>query len=44
MRVEREGDATSWLAVTLPVPGVRGYGLPPPQELWRYQCLFSNLL
>ena len=44
MRVEHEGGAAAWLAGTLAVSSVQGHGLPPPQELWPYQSLFSSLL
>ena len=44
VRVEREGGTTAWLVGTLAVPSVQGHGLPPPQELWPYQSLFSSLL
>ena len=42
--VEHEGSTAAWLEVTLVVPNVQGHGLPPPQELWLYQSLFSSLL
>ena len=44
VRVEREGGAPTWLAGTLGVPSVQGYGLPLLQELWPYQSLFLSLL
>ena len=43
VRVEREGSAAVWLRA-LAVPSVQGHRLPPPQELWPYQSLFSSLL
>ena len=42
--VEHEGSTAAWLEVTLVVPNVQGHRLPPPQELWLYQSLFSSLL
>ena len=44
VRVECEGGAAAWLAGTLAEPSVQGQGLPPPQELWPCQSLFSSLL
>ena len=44
VRVEREGGAAAWLAGTLAAPSVQGHILPPKQELWPYQSLFSSLL
>ena len=44
VRVECEGGTAAWLAGTLMAPSVQGHGLPPPQELWPYQSLFSSLL
>ena len=44
VRVEHEGGTAAWLAGTLAVPSVQGHGLPPMQELWPYQSLFSSLL
>ena len=44
VRVEREGGAAVWFARTLVVPSVQGHRLPPPQELWPFQSLFSSLL
>ena len=44
MRVEHEGGASAWLVGTLVVASVQGQGLPPRQELWPYQSLFSSLL
>ena len=41
MRFECAGGAAAWLAGTLAVPSVQGYGLPPPQELRPYQSLFE---
>ena len=41
MRVEREGGAASWLVGTLAVPSAQRQGLPPQQEFWPYQSLFS---
>ena len=44
VRVECEGGAAAWLAGTLAAPSAQGHGLPPPQELWPSQSLFSSLL
>ena len=44
VRVEREGGTTAWLVGIQVVPSVQGHGLPPWQELWPYQSLFSSLL
>ena len=44
VRVEGEGGEAGLLAGTLAVPSVQGHGLPPGQELWPYQSLFSSLL
>ena len=44
MRVDREGDATAWLAGTLAALSVQGHKLPPRQELWPYQSLFFEPL
>ena len=44
VRVACEGGTAAWLARTLEVPSVQGHGLPPLQELWPYQSLFSSLL
>ena len=44
VRVECEGGAAACLAGTLEVPSVQGHRLPPWQELWPYQSLFSSLL
>ena len=44
VRVGHEGGAAAWLAGTLAEPSVQGQGLPPPQELWPCQSLFSSLL
>ena len=44
VRVECEGGATVWLAGSLVAPSMQGHGLPPLQELWPYQGLFSSLL
>ena len=44
VRVEHEGGAAAWVAGTLAAPSVQGYRLPPLQELWPYQSLFSSLL
>ena len=44
VRVEHEGGAAVWLERTLAAPSVQGHGLPPPQELWPFQSLFSSLL
>ena len=44
VRVEHEGGTAAWLVGTLAVPSVQGHGLPPQQELWPYQSLFSSLL
>ena len=38
--VEREGGTAAWLAGSLAAPSVQG--LPPPQEFWPYQSLFSR--
>ena len=43
VRVEHEGGTAAWLAWTLAAPSVQGHGLPPLQELWPYQSLFSSL-
>ena len=42
VRVEREGGTAAWLAGILAVPSVQGHRLPPLQELWTYQSLFSS--
>ena len=42
--LERDGGAAAWLAGTLAAPSVQGHRLPPQQELWPYQSLFSSLL
>ena len=44
VRVEHEGATAAWLPGTLAAPSVQGHGLPPPQELWPYQSLFSSIL
>ena len=44
VRVEHEGGTAAWLAGTLVAPSVQGRRLPPLQELWLYQSLFSSLL
>ena len=44
VRVEHEAGVAAWLVGTLAVPGVQGHGLPPLQELWPYQSVFSSLL
>ena len=44
MRVEHEGGTAAWLVRTLAMPNVQGHGLPPPQDLWRYQSLFELLV
>ena len=44
VRAEREGGAAAWLAGTLVASSVQGHKLPPRQELWPYQSLFSGLL
>ena len=44
VRVEHEDGAAAWLVGTLEVPHVQGHQLPPSQELWPYQGLFSSLL
>ena len=44
MRVEHEGGTAAWLLRTLATPNVQGQGLPPPQDLWRYQSLFELLI
>ena len=44
MRVEHEGGAAAWLAGTLAAPSVQGHGLPPPQELRRYQSFLEPLV
>ena len=44
VRIECEGGAATWLAGSLVVPSVQGHGLPPLQELWPNQGLFSSLL
>ena len=44
VRVECEGGAAAWLAGTLVAPSGQGHGLPPLQEFWTYQSLFSSLL
>ena len=44
VRVEREGGAAVWLAGKLVAPRVQGHGLPPLQELRRYQSLFFEPL
>ena len=44
VRVEHEGVTAASLARTLVAPSVQGHGLPPPQEFWPYQSLFSSLL
>ena len=41
---EHEGGAAAWVAGTLAALSVQGHGLPPPQDLWLYQSLFSSLL
>ena len=42
VRVENEGGVAAWLVETL--ASVQGHRLPPLQELWPYQHLFSSLL
>ena len=44
VRVEHEGGTAAWLVRTLAAPNVQGHGLPPPQDLWRYQSLFEPLV
>ena len=44
VRVESEDSAAAWLAGTLAAPSGQGHGLPPLQELWPPQSLFSSLL
>ena len=44
VRVESEDSAAAWLAGTLVAPSGQGHGLPPLQELWPPQSLFSSLL
>ena len=44
VRAEHEGGAAAWLGGTLAVPSVQGHRLPPSQELWPDQSLFSRLL
>ena len=44
VRVEHEVGTTAWLVMTLAAPSVQGHRLPPPQESWPYQSLFSSLL
>ena len=44
LRTEHEGDATAWVMGTLVAPSVQEHRLPPPQDLWHYQNLFSSLL
>ena len=43
VRVACDGGTAAWLAGALAVPSVQRHGLPPPQELWPYQSLFSGL-
>ena len=44
VKVEREGGADAWLVGTLEAPSVEGHRLPPLQESWPYQSLFSSFL
>ena len=44
VRVEREDGSAALLSGILETPSVQGYGLPLPQELWPYQCLFWSFL
>jgi len=44
VRVEREGNAATWVAGTLVAPRVQGHGLSQPQNLWPYQSLFFKPL
>ena len=44
VRAESEDSAAAWLVGTLAAPSVQGHRVPPPQELWPYQSLFSSLL
>ena len=44
VRIEHEDGAAAWLVGTLAAQSVQGHGLPPPQELWPCQSLFSSLL
>ena len=44
MRVEREVGTAAWVVETLVAPSVQGHGLPPLQELWPNQSLFSTLV
>ena len=44
VRAERERGTAAWLARTLEAPSLQQHGLPPPQELWSYQSLFSSLM
>jgi len=44
VRVKQEGGTADLLAGTLAEPSVQGHGLPPLQQLWSYQSLFSSLL
>ena len=43
LRLELEGGAAARLAGTLAAPSVQGHGLPPPQELRRYQSFLEPL-
>ena len=42
--IEHEGGTAAWLAGTLVAPSVQGHRLPPTQELWPDQSLFSSPL
>ena len=42
--VEREVGTAAWLLGTLVTSSVHGHGLPPLQELWPDQSLFTSLL
>ena len=44
VRVECEGGSAALLSGILETPSVQGYGLPLPQELWPYRCLFWSFL
>ena len=44
VRVEHEVGTAAWLVRTLAAPNVQEHGLPPPQDLWRYQSLFEPLV
>ena len=40
--IEHKDGVAAWVAGTLVVPSVQGYGLLQPQDLWPYQSIFSS--